>query len=60
MPKSLATPVLTALFVGGLLLLQGCSPEVGTEAWCKQMEAKPKGDWTVNDAGDFAKSCILK
>nr|WP_067290412.1 DUF3012 domain-containing protein [Marinobacterium profundum] len=60
MPKSLATPVLAALFVGGLLLLQGCSPEVGTEAWCKQMEEKPKGDWTVNDAGDFAKSCILK
>ncbi|MCP8690485.1 DUF3012 domain-containing protein [Marinobacterium sedimentorum] len=60
MPKSLATPVLAALFAGGLLLLQGCSPEVGTEAWCKQMEGKPKGDWSVNDAGDFAKSCILK
>lgn len=40
--------------------LSACSPEVGTKAWCDSMDDKPKGDWTVNDAGDFAKYCVLK
>ena len=46
-----------ALLAGGLL---ACAPKVGSEAWCKAMNAKPKGDWTVNEAADFAKSCIIK
>ena len=32
----------------------------GSEAWCEDMEDKEKGDWTVNEASDFAKHCILK
>ena len=47
-----------------LLLLTGllgaCEPEVGSEKWCKQMADKPKGDWTANEAAEFAKSCIFK
>ena len=39
--------------------LAACKPEVGSEAWCKAMRDKPRGDWTVNEATDFAKSCIL-
>ena len=58
--KSLATPLFVSAFVGSLLLLQGCSPEVGSDAWCKQMEEKPKGEWSANDAAEYAKSCILK
>ena len=43
-----------------LLALQiGCSPEVGSDKWCEKMKAKPKGDWTANEAADFAKHCIL-
>ena len=37
-----------------------CQPKVGSEAWCKAMRDKPRGDWTVNEATDFAKSCILR
>jgi len=38
----------------------GCSPEVGSEAWCKQMKEKPKGDWTASEASDYAKHCLMK
>lgn len=40
--------------------LVGCAPEVGSEAWCKNMKAKNAGDWTTNEAADFAKHCIFK
>ena len=43
-----------------LLLLSGCEPEVGSEAWCEEMESTPKGDWTMNAASDYAKHCLLK
>ena len=44
----------------GLGCISGCQPEVGSDAWCQDMVDKPKGDWTANEAGEFAKSCILK
>jgi len=40
--------------------LPACSPEVGSDAWCKDMVEKPKGDWSTNEATEFAKSCIFK
>ncbi len=40
-------------------LTAACSPEVGSEEWCADMKDKPKGDWTANEATDFAKHCIL-
>ena len=43
-----------------LLSVTGCSPEVGSDAWCKKIAAKPKGEWTANEAGDYAKHCLLK
>ena len=42
------------------LLHNGCAPEVGSDAWCEDMADKPKGDWTANEATEFAKSCIFK
>ena len=39
-------------------LLAGCAP-VGSARWCANMKAKPKGDWTANEAIDFAKHCVL-
>jgi hypothetical protein len=42
------------------ILITGCSPEIGSKKWCDNLEAKAKGDWTVNEATDYAKNCILK
>ena len=41
-------------------LLTGCGePQVGTKAWCEMMDKKPKGDWSANQATDYAKSCVF-
>lgn len=42
------------------LLLVACSPKVGSDEWCAAMKAKSAGDWTSNEAADFAKHCIFK
>ena len=47
--------------VGALLfVLSACSAKVGSEQWCADMKSKPKGNWSANEAADFAKHCILK
>ena len=43
-----------------ILAASGCAPEVGSDAWCKQMDETPKGDWSLNDTGEYAKSCIFR
>lgn len=48
-----------ATAAGFLLVLSACSPEVGSKEWCEQMKQKPKGEWTANEAADFAKHCVL-
>ena len=40
--------------------LAACSPEVGSKEWCEDMDEKPKGDWTANEATEYAKSCIFR
>ena len=51
------------LLIAGLaastMLLLACSPEVGSEKWCNAMDKKPKGEWTANEAGEYAKYCML-
>ena len=44
-----------------LLLTQivACSPEIGSEKWCENLKEKPKGEWTANEAKDFAKHCLF-
>jgi len=42
------------------LILSACSPEIGSDKWCQNMEAKPKGDWSANEATDYAKHCLFK
>ncbi|HET7131349.1 MAG TPA: DUF3012 domain-containing protein [Gammaproteobacteria bacterium] len=49
--------ILIALLAGACA---ACKPEVGSDAWCKAMRDKPRGEWTLDEATDFAKSCILK
>lgn len=41
-------------------LLSACAPKVGSPKWCENMEEKAKGDWSINDAADYAKNCVLK
>lgn len=51
------------LLISLTLMLFGiaaCAPEVGSEKWCQNMESKPKGDWTANEATDYAKHCLFK
>jgi len=45
-----------------LLLIQlvACSAEVGSKEWCIDLEEKPKGEWSVNEAKDYAKHCLFK
>ena len=42
-----------------LVLLTGCAPEVGSKRWCENMDGKPKGDWSMNEASDYAKHCLF-
>ncbi len=34
-------------------------PSCGEQAWCKMMSDKPKGDWSANEAVDYAKHCLF-
>lgn len=36
-----------------------CAPEIGSKRWCAAMRDKPRGDWTGNEALDFARHCVL-
>ena len=40
-------------------MASACSPEVGSKEWCEELKAKPKGDWSANEAMDFTKHCIF-
>jgi Protein of unknown function (DUF3012)/Prokaryotic membrane lipoprotein lipid attachment site len=41
-------------------LLSACAPKVGSPKWCENMAAKAKGDWSLNEAKDYAQHCVLK
>ncbi len=46
--------------LGFVVAISGCAPEVGSDKWCASLKEKPKGDWTSNELGDFAKHCVFK
>ena len=50
---------ITLLLVAVTLFGISCSPKVGTEAWCEKMKEQPKGDWTANQASDYARHCLF-
>ncbi len=58
MPRASATVVRWAALCTAFSILS-CAP-VGSEAWCMRMKNKPKGDWTANEAGDYARHCVLR
>ncbi len=39
--------------------MAGCEPEVGSDRWCSRMEDRPSGDWSANDAMEYARNCVL-
>jgi hypothetical protein len=47
------------VMAGLLVSLAACAPEVGSKRWCTMMRDKPRGDWTANEALDFARYCVL-
>jgi len=47
------------LFLGMTIWLAACAPEIGSERWCENMREKPNGDWTANEALDYARHCVL-
>ena len=49
---------LVCLAIGCFAL--GCAPEVGSDAWCDQLKETPKGDWSANEAADYAKHCLFR
>lgn len=57
MTKSVKNIVLALMATA---FLSACAPKVGSPEWCANMEEKPKGDWSLNEAKDYAKHCILK
>ena len=52
--------IFQTIFVASVFVFAAaCSPEVGSEEWCADKKEKPKGDWSANEAADFAKHCVL-
>ncbi|WP_455210872.1 DUF3012 domain-containing protein [Kaarinaea lacus] len=43
-----------------IIAMSACTPEIRGEEWCKNLEEKPKADWTIREAKDYAKHCLLK
>ena len=54
--KHVTASAAAILFIAAL---GACSPEVGSQEWCNDMKEKDKGQWTAEEAKDFAKHCIL-
>jgi len=45
------------LFAG---LISACSPEVGSEGWCNNMQKTPAAEWSAADAKAYAEHCLFK
>lgn len=43
-----------------VMMISACAPEVGSEKWCAGLKKKPEGEWTFNEAKDYAKHCLFK
>lgn len=52
---------LSAAILFAVFFLTACdsAPQVGSDAWCAAMDAKPKSAWTLEETGQYAKHCVL-
>lgn len=55
-----AIRILTIALLSTGIGLSACSPKVGSDRWCEQMKEKDKGEWTANEAVDYAEHCVFK
>ncbi|NIW25493.1 MAG: DUF3012 domain-containing protein [Gammaproteobacteria bacterium] len=51
--------VVSTLIALSFIAIAACEPEVGSEAWCERMDDTPRGDWTANQAADYARNCLF-
>lgn len=56
MKNIIRTIALSSILVS---LLSACSPEIGSKEWCADLKEKPKGEWSMNEAADYTKHCLL-
>jgi len=40
--------------------ITSCSTEIGSKPWCEDMKEKPKGEWTLDETGNYTKHCLFK
>lgn len=52
--------IVVLALIGIVCSLTGCAPEIGSDKWCENMLDKSKGDWTANEATEFARNCVFK
>ena len=59
-PRQAKRCAIVAVVLTALAALSACEPEVGSARWCDAMREKPRGDWTANEALDFARHCLFE
>ena len=42
-----------------VLFFAACSADPGSERWCADKKEQPKSEWSVADAGTYAKNCVI-
>jgi hypothetical protein len=47
------------LALSSVILLTACSDPIGSEKWCEKQGDKPKSEWTLEEAGDYTKYCVM-
>ena len=52
--------VAAAISFAVAIVLAACAPEIGSDAWCEDMDEKAAGDWSTNEAAEYAKSCVFR
>jgi len=60
MRAGVATMAVRVVAIASLVAaVAACVPETGSKRWCAAMHDKPRGDWTANEALDYARHCVL-
>ena len=49
---------LVLLLLAAFVLLTLSSPELGSDAWCRELADTPKAEWTAEDVRNFTFYCV--
>ena len=47
------------ILAASALFLVACSAEPGSEKWCAAKKEQPMSEWSAEDAGTYAKHCLI-